>query len=160
MFLVFAKAKANPRIVAFSSYSFVHNSETFDDETAFLNLSPLNHILNVSSQYPSVEVDNAYVFTYSYNFNLTGLPASDQIWSFRVPSLLDASPMILLLNGRNASISYAEWVAYPQLPLELGADLHSASHSRVVALTYMISVISAFYELTILYQSVEDYNVQ
>jgi len=105
------------------------------------------------------EVDNAYVFTYNYNFNLTGLATSDQTRSFRVPNLLDPSPMILLLNGRNASTSYAEWVSYPQLPLEMGADLHSASHSRVIPLTYMISVISAFYELTILYQNVEDYNV-
>jgi len=159
IFLVFAKARTDHRIVAFSSYSFVHNSENLDIDTTFLNLNPLNHILNVSFQYPSVEVDNAYVFTYNYNFNLTGLATSDQTRSFRVPNLLDPSPMILLLNGRNASTSYAEWVSYPQLPLEMGADLHSASHSRVIPLTYMISVISAFYELTILYQNVEDYNV-
>jgi hypothetical protein len=160
MFLVFAKAKADPQIVAFSSYSFVHNSETLEDDTTFLNLNPFNHILNVSFQYPSVEVANAYVFTYNYNFNLTGLAADDQTQSFRVPNLLDPSPMILLLNGKNASTPYAEWVSYPQLPLEIGVDSHSTSHSRVVALTYTISVISAFYKLTILYQNVEDYNVQ
>ena len=160
MFLVFAKAKANPQIVAFSQYSFAHNSETPEDDTSFLHLDPLNHILNVSSQYPDVEISNAYVFTYNYNFNLTELNVEDQTTSFCVPHLLDSSPIILLLNGKNASTSYAEWISYPQLPLEMGPDLHSTSQSWVVALTYTISVISALYELNILYQHVEDYNVQ
>jgi len=145
--------------MSFNTYSFGHNSGTPEPNKTFLQLSPLNHVLNVSFQYTSVEVSSAYVFTDNYHFNLSQTAAGSHTLEYSVPSLLEASPMILVLNGNNASTSFAEWTAYPQLPLEIGADFDDlTTRSKVVALTYVVSINSVLYESVITCRSVENYD--
>ncbi len=156
LFAVFARVKANSQMIASNIYPFSHNSETPEPNKTFLNLSPLNNVLDVSFQYPTVEVLNAYVFTSNYCFNLSQTVTGNLTAEYSIPNLLEISPMVLVFNGNNASTSFAEWTAYPQLPLEIGADLtDSTVRSKTVALTYIVSVGSVLYEAVIKCRSIQ-----
>jgi hypothetical protein len=53
----------------------------------------------------------------------------------------------MVITGLNSTSFFAEWVVYPQMPLEIGADFaNSNSLSNVFAYTYVVTVNSAFYE--------------
>ncbi len=159
LFVVFARAKAYSQTMSFNAYSFGHNSETPESNKTFLQLSPLNHVLNVSFQCANLEVSSAYIFTYNHYFNLSQMAAGSQTMEYSIPSLLEASPMMLVLNGNNASTSFAEWTAYPQLPLEIGADFDDlTTRSKAVALTYVVSINSVLFEFVITCRSVENYD--
>jgi hypothetical protein len=157
LLVVFAKSQAHPQMMSFNAYSFGHNSEASEPNQTFLRLSPLNYVLNASFRNSTVEVSNAYVFTYSYNFSLSQTAVGNQSVEYSIPRLLEASPMLLVLNGNNASISFAEWTAYPQLPLEIGADFGDlTSELKAVAVTYVVSVNSVLYEAVITSRSVQN----
>ncbi len=159
LFVVFARAKAYFQMMSFSAYSFGHNSGIPEPNKIFLQLSPLNHVLNVSFLSSTVEVSNAYVFTYNYHSNLSQTITGNQTVEYSIPRFLGASPMVLVVNGNNGSTSFAEWTAYPQLPLEIGADFSDlTSSSKAVALTYVVSVESVLYEAVITYRSVQNYD--
>ncbi len=146
--LLIAFAKAQPKMMAFNVYFFSHNSSTPKPNGTFMRLSPLNYVLNVSFSYPQEETLMAKVFTYSYSFNLTQITADSQTAQYSVPRLLDSSPMILVITGFNGSSHFAEWVSYPQIPLGMGADMDGSNHgSRIVSLTYVVSVNFVLYEL-------------
>ncbi len=160
LLIVFAKAKAFSQMMAFSVYSFGHNSETPYPNKTFLQISPLNHVLNVSFRYSAMEISNAYVFTYNYHFNLSQTIIGNQTVEYSISRLLEISPMILMLNGNNVSTSFAEWTAYPQLPLDIGADFNDlTSRSKTVALTYVVSINSVLYESVITCRGVQNHDV-
>jgi hypothetical protein len=154
LLMVFAKMQAIPQIMSFGVYSFGHNSEDPQPNNTFLRLSPLNYMLNVSFRYPAVEISEAHVFSYSYSYSLTQTDAGNQSAEYSIPRLSEASPLILVVSGNNGSMSFAEWTAYPQLPLELGVDFDLTVKSSVVALTYVVSIESVLYELVIASRSV------
>jgi hypothetical protein len=63
---------------------------------------------------------------------------------------LDASPIIITITGSNGSSIFAEWVSYPQLPLEMSADLRGLdAAAKIVSSTFIVNVNSALYEFTI-----------
>jgi len=157
LLIVFAKSKSYSQMVALNVYSFGHNSETPEPNKTFLQLSPLNNVLNVSFQYPTVEVSNTYVFTCNHHFNLSQTATGNQTVEYGITRLLEASPMILVVNGKNVSTSFAEWTGYPQLPLEISADFKDLTTiSKVVALTYIVSINSVLYESIITCRSVQN----
>jgi hypothetical protein len=159
LLVVFAKSQAHPQMMSFNVYSFSHNSEDFEPNQTFLRLSPLNYVLNASFRNSIVEISNAYVLTYSCNFSLSQTIVGNQSVEYDIPRLLEASPMLLVLNGNNASVSFAEWTAYPQLPLEIGADFSDlTSESNAVAVAYVVSVNSVLYEAVITSRSVQNFD--
>lgn len=148
LIVVFAKAKANPQMVSFNVYAFGHNSATPFPNRTFLGLSPLNYVLNVSFTYPDTEILKAQVFTFNYNFSLTEEAQGDQTVEYNVPRLLDSSPMIMALTGLNGSSSFAEWVSYPQLPLQIGSDFsQSIAGAKIVSQIHIVTINSALYEV-------------
>jgi hypothetical protein len=152
---VFARAQAYPQIMAFNAYAFGHNSETHLPNRTFLRLSPLNHTLNVSLRNSDIEVSEAYVFTYNYHFSLSSTASGNRSLEYNVPSLPEVSPKILVLNGNNGTASFSEWTAYPQLPLEIGADFSDLNaKSKAIALTYVVNIDSVLYEAVITCRSV------
>ncbi len=160
LLVVFAKSQAHPQMISLNAYSFGHNSEASEPNQTFLRLSPLNYVLNASFRNSNVEVSNAYVFTYSCNSSLSQTTVGNQSVEYSIPHLLEASPMMLVLNGNNASESFAEWTAYPQLPLEIGADFSDlTSQSKAVAVAYAVSVNSVLYEAVITSRSVQNFDV-
>jgi hypothetical protein len=56
--------------------------------------------------------------------------------------------MIMVLTGYNGSMSFAEWVAYPQLPIQIGANFtESIARSKIVSLNYIVTINQALYEV-------------
>jgi len=147
--LLISFAKAETRMVAFNIYPFNHNSSTPEPNGTFMRLSPLNYTLNVSFLYSSEEVLRAQAFTYGYTSELKLIAGDNQTAEYGIPRLLDSSPMILAITGFNGSSSFAEWVSYPQLPIEIGCDLTSLDvSSKIVSLTYIVTVNYALYKFT------------
>jgi hypothetical protein len=148
--LLVSFAKAEPRMVASDVYLFNHNSSAPEANGTFMTLSSLNYALNVSFLYPTEEVLMAHAFTYGYNSELTQISGDNQTAEYSFPHILDPSQMILVLTGSNESSIFAEWVAYPQLPLTVGSDLKDlGAASKIVSFTYIVTVNYALYKCTI-----------
>ena len=148
LMVVLAKAQVDTQIFSFDTYSFSHNSPpTFPNRT-FTKLSPLDHVLNASLVYSTVEILKVQIFTFNYNFGLTEKAYGVQSREYYVPHLLDSSPMIMVLTGTNGSASFAEWVSYPQLPLQIGANFsESTAGSKIVSKSHIVTINSALYEV-------------
>jgi len=148
LLLVFARSNANPQIVSFNAYAFAHNSESPLPNETFVRLSPLDYVLNASFAYVATEVIKAQVFTFSYNFSLTEKARGVQTVEYIIPRLLDVSPIVTVLTGVNGSASFAEWVAYPQIPVQIGADFNdSIAGSRITVYSQIVTIDSALYEV-------------
>ncbi|MGD8506843.1 MAG: hypothetical protein PVF15_09310 [Candidatus Bathyarchaeota archaeon] len=148
LLIAFAQAKVNPQMVSFNVHAFDHNLSNPSPDKAFLNLSPLNHVLNVTFNYPSTEILKAQVFTFNYNFSLTESAQGEQTVEYDIPRLLDSSPMIMALTGFNGSSSFAEWVSYPQLPLQIGSDFgESTAGAKIVSQITIVTINHALYEV-------------
>jgi hypothetical protein len=145
---VLARAQVNPQMVSFLTYSFGHNSLSPFSNRTFTRLSPLSYVLNASLVYSTVEILKAQIFTFNYNFSLTEKAQGVQTREYHIPHLLDSSPMIMVLTGTNGSASFAEWVSYPQLPLQIGADFsESTAGSKIVSKSHIVTINSALYEV-------------
>lgn len=148
LIVVLARAQADPQMVSFSTYSFGHNASSHFPNRTYTRLSPLNCILNASLVYTTVEILKAQIFTFNYNFNLTEKAYGIQSREYYIPHLLDSSPMIMVLTGTNGSASFAEWVSYPQLPLQIGANFsESTTGSKIVSKSHIVTINSALYEV-------------
>jgi hypothetical protein len=148
--LLISFAKIETRIVDFNVYSFSHKSSIPKPNGSFMRLTPLNYTLNVSFSYPNEEVLRAQVFTYNYTSEMTQIAEDNQTAEYRFPRFLGASPMIMVLTGSNGSSIFAEWVSYPQLPIEMGADLSGLdAAAKIVPLAFIVNVNLALYEFTI-----------
>ncbi len=148
LFLVIARTETNPHIVSFSTYSFGHNSQTPLPNGTFMGLSPLAHVLNASFVSPATEIMRANIFTFNYNFSLAEKAAGVQHKEYSIPRILDTSPILMVLTGNNASTSFADWVAYPQLPLQIGMDFsQSTAGSKIITQRHVVTINQALYEV-------------
>jgi hypothetical protein len=148
--LLISFAKIETQIAAFNVYPFSHNSSTPKPNRTFMRLNPLNYTLNISFSHPNEEVLRAQVFTYNYTSEMTQIAGNNQTAEYHFPRLLDASPMIMTITGSNGSSIFAEWVSYPQLPIEMGADLSGLdAAAKIVSLTFIVNVNLALYEFAI-----------
>jgi hypothetical protein len=148
LLLVFAKAKANQQIVSFNVYAFGHNSPFHLPNRTFLNPSPLNYVLNVSFTYPTTEIWTAQVFSFNYNFSLTKRAQGDQSAEYDIPRLTESSLMLIVLTGLHGSSSFAEWVAYPQLPLQIGLEFsQNIAGTIIVSQSRIVTMSFALYEI-------------
>jgi len=145
---VFARAKANAQMVSFNTFAFVHNSSAPLVNGTFTKLSPLNHFLNASLLYSTIEILKAQIFTFNYNFSLIEKTHEVQSVEYLVPNLLDSSPMIMVLTGHNGSDSFAEWVSYPHLPFQIGASFNnSIAGTKIVSRSHIVTINAALYEV-------------
>lgn len=150
--LLVAFARVEPSVVSYGVLPFAHNSTPPEPAGTFATLSPLNYTLSVNLA-GGATVVNAAVLSLGYMFNLTGGDGS-----YSIPHLLDASPIVLALTGVNGSDYWAEWAAYPQLPLAVGADMSDAhAISDVASVSYLVEVKGTLYRFKISFRSpVED----
>jgi len=157
LLLVFAQATVNHDIVSLGMYSFGHNAQSPLPNRTFTQLNPLDYVLNASLRYSSVEVSEAQMFTFNYNFSLNVKTQGVQTVEYSVPRLLDASPMVMVLTGVNGSASFAEWVTYPQVPLQVGAGFsESTAGSRIAVCSHTVTIGSALYEVVTKWGGVAD----
>jgi hypothetical protein len=150
LLVAFAKATCDPRIVSFGVYAFTHGSASPMPENTFLRLSPLNHSLTTSFVYSGINLSKVYALTINYYSILEQTASSNKSATYNIPHFLDSSPTLLVATGWNSTVFFTEWTAYPQIPLQIGANFTDTSVlSNAFAYTYVISVNSTLYECTV-----------
>ena len=148
LLVVFARAAENPSMVSFGVCSFGHRVSAPQGNGVFTTLNPLDHVLNVTFNSVADETAAAYAFSYGYQANLTMLSNSTGTAEYSFPLFLDQSSTVLVLTGLNGTESFAEWVAYPQVPLEIGVNFDSSTaNSNVFSNAYMVTINGALYRL-------------
>ena len=140
--VAFARSQFDDRLTSCDVYSFAHLSSEPLPNNSILGLSPLNYSLYVNPKNSGTVVEDSYAFSWNYQSNLTR--ASEDVYS--IPAWLDKSPTVLVLCGVNGTSRFAEWVSYPQIPVQFGADF---SNSEENVFTYTVMVKENFYLLTV-----------
>ena len=150
LLVVFAKAINDIGIVSFGVQGFAHNSAESQPKGTYLRLSPLDYTLNVSQHYSETNLSTAYALSFTYSSTMSQTAINNQSSAFAIPHFLDTSPMITVVTGSNSSLFFEEWSAYPQVPLQTGADFAgSPTLSNVFSFTYLVTINSALYECTV-----------
>ncbi|NWF86858.1 hypothetical protein HXY32_03510 [Candidatus Bathyarchaeota archaeon] len=150
LFVVFAKATSKTNVLSFGTYAFAHNSGEPKTRGTFVRLSALNHTLNASLVYSEVNMLKTYALTYNYHTILTETSSNNQSVKYNILRLLDPSPILLVATGWNSTDFFTEWIAYPQIPIQIGANFDGLTTlSNVYANTYVVTVNSALYECTV-----------
>jgi hypothetical protein len=149
LLIVFARASFDDRLTAYGVYSFAHLSQEPPPNHTFLGFSPLNYTLNLNPKISNAAVDDGYAFSYAYQSNLT----STSNTTYAIPEFLDKSPIVLVISGHNDTASFAEWIAYPDIPLEFGANFANMEKNVFV---YTTSVKETLYKLTLSFGDVAD----
>ena len=146
-------AKLSEGFLSYDVLTFGHKSGVPADPGTYATLSPLDDVLSVDLTSES-SVLNAIVFTYGHYLNLTS--SGDDII---IPEMVELSPMILAVTGVNGTDYWAEWMAYPQIPLEVGADMDADYVvSDVTKCSYLVEVGGVFYRFELKARSPEEYD--
>ncbi len=152
LLLVFAETK--PKVLSYAVYPFIHNLDGSPNQAgSYATLSPLNYTLRADLTSSSNRVLYAKAFTYNYWFNLSETEGTLTIQHFLIPKILDKSPIILVGTGLNSSSSeyFAEWVSYPQVPLDFGLDFTGRYNlADAFSFRFLVTVNSAIYECRII----------
>jgi hypothetical protein len=150
--LLIGIAESEESIISHDVLPFAHNSEAANAPGAFASLSPLNYTLNVE-YVTNATAWRAAILSRDYAFNLTSGGSG-----YAVPRLLGGGPLVLVLTGVNGSECWAEWVAYPQVPLAVGADMSDDYLvSDVVRVSYVVEVSGGLYRFEVLFRSPAEY---
>jgi hypothetical protein len=150
LFVAFAKTVCNAKIVSFGVCTFAHNSAEPKPKGTFLRLSPLNYTLNASIAYSGINLSRAYALTMNYYSTLTQTASGNQSATYSLPHSLDPSPTLIVATGWNSTVFFTEWTAYPQIPVQIGANFaDSTALSNVFVNTYTVAMNSALYECTV-----------
>ncbi|MEM2463396.1 MAG: hypothetical protein QXY07_01780 [Candidatus Bathyarchaeia archaeon] len=140
--VVFAKFTYNGRVASYTVYSFARSGE----RSAFVRLSPLNYTLTLTPTNANIVLENVYAIAYNGVWRLT---QNGNVFS--IPASVDPCPTVLVVFGLNATQPFVEWVAYPQVPLQIGVDFANLlSLSDIYAYTQLVSIGSGIYKCTIL----------
>jgi hypothetical protein len=142
LLVVFARATFDDRITAYEVYSFAHLAQEPSPNRTFLGLSPLNYTLNVETSFPDVTIEHGYAFSYAYESNLT----ATSVTAYAIPEFVDRSPTVLVISGINDTTPFVEWTAYPDIPLNFGADFENSEQNVFVS---TVLVKGTFYKLTL-----------
>ena len=143
MLIVFARASFDDRITSYAIYNFASSTQEAAPSNDVLILSPLNYMLSAATNSSELTIQNAYIFSYSYQQNLTCTPDQMQ-WT--IPNLVDKSPFILVVNGFNGGSYFQEWVSYPQIPFHAGS---SFSGSEQNVFSYTVTIKNTLYNVDI-----------
>jgi hypothetical protein len=142
LLVVFARAPFDDRITAYEVFPFGHLSVPPEPNLTFLDLSPLNSTLTVAPKVSGVNVTGAWAFSYTYQSNLT----KNQDGTYAISRFTDKSPIVIVVQGTSDTAKFNEWTAYPQVPLNFGADF---SRSETNVFVYPVTINGALYKLTL-----------
>ncbi|MCW4001036.1 MAG: hypothetical protein NWE93_12435 [Candidatus Bathyarchaeota archaeon] len=138
LLVVFARVPFDERITSYATYNFAAADQEQTPADTTLALSPQNHIL--SYQAGNATVKNATVLSYSYRQSISS-PGSIQC---SIPHIVDKSPLVLVVSGQRGSVYFAEWTAYPQVPLESGSSFRGTEKN---VFSYLVTVGDVLYQL-------------
>jgi hypothetical protein len=140
MLVVFARADFDDRVTSYAIYNFRYATQETSSRSTTLGLNPIDYKLIFNGTAPNIAVENVQVF--SYSFNKTAAPIQNS--QCTIPQLVDNSPLILVARGTNNSVFFEEWVAYPQIPMQIGS---SFENSATNIFSYLVTVDGVLYRL-------------
>lgn len=142
LLIVFARASFDDRITSYGTYAFAHLSQEPSPNHTFLTLSPLNYTLNIEENSPDITLEHGYAFSYTYQSNLTSTSAT----TYAIPESVDKSPIVLVVSSLNGTTPFVEWTAYPDIPLDFGADFENSERN---VFAYTVLVKGTLYRLSL-----------
>ena len=142
LLVVFARATIDERLTAFETYAFPHLSGEVLSNQTVLDLRALNNKLSVNMNFPNATVDECYAFSYAYQSQPTLISSG----IYAIPEFVDKSPIVLVATGFNEGTYFAEWTAYPTVPLSFGSDFANTEQNTFV---YTVIIKDALYKLTV-----------
>jgi len=150
LLVVFARQVYSNAATSYGTFRFEHGASTSFPDGTFLGLSPLNRTLDVSVVYPGVLLSDVYAFTFDYSSVLVQTRNESQSAEYDIKRFVGTSPTVVVSTGWNSTVSFAEWVSYPQVPLLFGAGIQSShSLSDDYAFSFPVTIDSVLYDCTI-----------
>ena len=141
--IMFARASFDERITSYTIYNFANSAQETAPNNDILTLTPLNYMLSYTTNSSELTLQNAYIFSYSYQQNLAYISNANQ-WS--IPTLVDSSPFIMLISGFNNGEYFQEWVAYPQVPFHAGSAFNGSEQN---VFSYTVTIQNTLYKVEI-----------
>jgi len=93
------------------------------------------------------------------DFGIVETREAQDSMNYTIPRLLDGSPRVLVITGQNSTQYWAEWAAYPQIPLEIGVDVGAEYVvSDVYSVSYIVEVEGALYRFKMMFRSPHRYD--
>ncbi len=150
LLVALAKTTCHTKIVSYGVHSFAHNSTKLTPKNTFVRLSPLNYTVKASFVHSEINLSRLYALNINYYSVLEHIQSDSQSATYNLPHFIVQSPTVIVATGWNSTDFFAEWTAYPQIPLEIGANFASLETlSNVFAYNYVVSIDSALYECTV-----------
>ncbi len=145
--IVFARSSFDNRITSYAIYNISNSSQESTPNNDLLDLSPLNYVLNLSTNSSDLTVQGCYIFSYNYEdqsiINIQNVQNSSQI---QLPNLIDNSPFVIIIYGLENDSYFQEWTAYPQIPLTAGSNFAGSEQN---IFSYIVTVNGVLCKLDI-----------
>lgn len=142
LFILFARTTIDDRITSYAVYNFTNSTQETTPTSRNLALSTLDYKLSLKDDSPGLTIQNAYVFSYSYQQSIPSIEGSQT----PIPKLIDKSPLVLVVCGLNNTAFFQEWTSYPQLPLKTGANFVNSEQN---VFSYVVTIDGVLYRLDI-----------
>jgi len=143
MLIVFARASFDDRITSYAIYNFLNATQESARSNDILTLTPLNYTLSFTTDSTDLTILNGYVFSYSCWQNLTAVQGTTQ---YLIPTIIDKSPLVLVLCGFNNGTYFQEWASYPQVPLIAGSTFEGEEQN---VFSYTVTINNVLYKVDI-----------
>ena len=143
MLIVFARASFDDRITSYAIYNFPDSTQESAPSNDILSLTPLNYTLSFATNSTDLTIQNGYVFSYTYQQNLTSVQSDNSILN---SNIIDKSPFVIVVCGFNNGAYFQEWTSYPQVPLKSGSSFEDSEQN---VFSYMVTINGVLYKLDI-----------
>jgi hypothetical protein len=143
MLIMFARASYDDRITSYAIYNFADGAQQSAPNCNNVVLSPLDNKLTIASNSSSVTFNGAYVFSFSNKENLIYAQGASHC---AIPSLIDQSPLLIVVNGVNGDVYFQQWTAYPQVPLRAGSTFNGSEQN---VFNYIVTINGVLYRLDV-----------
>ena len=143
MLIMFARASFDDRITSYAIYNFQNSTQESAPSNDILTLTPLNYTLSYTTNSTDLTIQNSYVFSYTYQQNLTSMQSATQ---YPIPTIIDQSPFVIVLCGVNNGTYFQEWTSYPQVPLKAGS---SFADSEQNVFSYIVTINGVLYKVDV-----------
>ena len=144
MLIVFARASFDDRITSYAIYNFLDSTQESAPSNDILTLNPLNYTLSYATNSTDLMVQNVYIFSYTYQQNLTLVQGTTQ---YSIPTIIDQSPFVIVLCGSiNNGTYFQEWASYPQVPLTAGSNFEDSAQN---VFSYIVTINGVLYKVDV-----------
>ena len=143
MLIMFARASFDGRITSYAIYNFQNSTQESAPSNDILTLTPLNYTLSYTTNSTDLTIQNSYIFSYTYQQNLTPIQNATQ---YAIPRIIDQSPFVMVLCGVSKGTYFQEWTSYPQVPLKAGSSFEDSEQN---VFSYIVTINGVLYKVDV-----------